>query len=113
GSGPLGVLGDPAGGFLARGGTGDDHKMLVVKLVDGDIIDDAAFLVAHRRVAHLPRFQILDFVDEQAVEDALGSRPFYVHLAHRGNVLNSDIGARVGVLVCAGGVGDGEHVVAA
>src|SRR5215211_380233 len=54
----IGVFGDPTVRLQARAGTGDDHEVLVVELVDGNVIYYAALLVAHGRVAELPRLHV-------------------------------------------------------
>ena len=46
----FGVLGDPAIALEAWPGTRHDHEVLVVELVDGYVVYNAAFLVAHGRV---------------------------------------------------------------
>jgi hypothetical protein len=82
GAGANGVLGDPTKCLPARPGTGDDHEVLVVELVDGDVVYDAALFVAHRRVPELPRLHVLDLVHQQTPHKPLGARPLDVHLPH-------------------------------
>src|SRR5215211_1264352 len=94
-----GVLGDPTESLLARPGTGDDHEVLVVELVDRDVVYDAALLIAHRRVPELPRLHVLNFVHQQAPHQPLGARSLDVHLPHGRKVLHPYVPAHVQVLL--------------
>src|SRR4051794_1966592 len=105
------MLGDPADGLLAWARARDDHKMLVVELVDGDVVDNAAVDTAHRRVAHLPGLHVHDIVHEQAIDQSLSPWSFDVDLAHRRQILHADVRARVDMLLDWRRVREREHII--
>jgi len=104
---------DPARRLGARTRAGHDHEVLVVEFVDGDVVDDAARVVAHGRVAQLARLHVGDLVDDEATQQALGARPLHVDLAHRRQVLHTHVLAHVEVLVDGRRVGQRDHEIAA
>ncbi len=107
------MVGNPAERAFAWCGTGDDHEVLVAKFIDRHVVDNPPLLIAHGRVTYLAGVHLQHVVDQQTVDEPLGSRPLDVYFAHGRQVLQADVTAGVDVFLDGRHIGQRQHVVAA
>jgi len=81
------------------------------KTVDEEIIDNAAILVAHRRVLHLLDGQLADVIDGDLLQKGLGVGTLDDEFAHMGDIEEADGGADAAVFIDDAAVLDG-HIIA-
>ena len=79
--------------LLAVGGIDHDEVLLVTKLVDDEVVDAAAMLVAHDAVAHLAQRHVGVVVGEEVVDGCQRARATEQDLAHVRDVKQADLGA--------------------
>ncbi len=89
----LRVLLDPGEILLDIRCVDADEETIVGHAIDGDVVDDAAFLVAEAAVADLARAKARHGTGEQVLEARLGARSRYVDLAHVRNVEEASLTA--------------------
>ena len=97
--------------LLAVGGV-DHHKVLLIaKLVDDEVVDAAAALVAHDAIAHLAKRHVGVVVGKEMVDGSQRAGTAEHDLAHVGHVKEADGGAyRLVLGLDAACVLDGQQV---
>jgi len=89
------------------------HEVLGRQPKHGEVVHDAAIVAADGGIAHLAGLHGGGVVDNDVVDQRLGVRPLDVHLAHRAEVLDTDIAAGVQVFVGNAGIVFGRDEIAA
>ena len=104
----LGLLLDPRPVLVDVGGIDDEEELVVVDLVDEQVVDRAAVVVAHHAVEDLTVGGAGDVVDEDVVDVFFSLGAFDANLAHVADVENADVMAHCVVLLGDGAVLDGH-----
>ena len=94
----LALLQPPEVGVLVRG-VDDEHVPERLEPVRDQVVDDPAALVRQERVLRLPRFDAVEVVREQALQQLVRARSFDLDLAHVRDVEHAGVDANRPVLL--------------